>query len=86
MATPTRQRLPGPFGFLRMAVVTLIAGVWRRRSVRETHDRVAALPMRDQVWIVAGVLALLFGLCLIAAQFGWIGLLGFALLVVLIVN
>jgi hypothetical protein len=69
-----------------MAAVTLIAGVWRRRSVRETHERVAALPMRDQAGIVAGVLGLLFGLCLIAAQFGWIGLLVFALLVVLIVN
>lgn len=86
MTTPTRPVLPGIFSHLRMASVALIAGVWRGRSVREVHDRVAALPMRSQAGIVAGTLGLLFGLCLVAAQFGWIGLLAFALLVVLIVN
>jgi hypothetical protein len=86
MATPSKPLLLGVFGHLRMATVALIAGVWRKRSLKETHERICALPLRDQAGIVAGVLGLLFGLCLLAAQFGWVGLLVFALLVVLIVN
>jgi uncharacterized membrane protein len=86
MATRSNPILLGAFGHLRMAAVALIAGVWRKRSMKDTHDRVSALPMREQAVLVAGVLGLLFGLCLVAAQFGWIGLLAFALLVVLIVN
>ena len=86
MATPTKPLLLGAFGHLRMAAVALIAGVWRKRTIRQVHDRVAALPLREQSAIVAGVLGLLFGLCLVAAQFGVPGLLVFALLVVLIVN
>lgn len=86
MASFTRSVLPHVFGYLRVAAVAVIAGVWRKRGMKATHDRVAALPARDQAVIVGGVLAVLAGLCLLAAQFGVIGLLALALVVVLIVN
>lgn len=86
MASFTKALLPQAFGHLRIAAVALIAGVWRRHGMKETHDRIAAMPFRDQALVVSGVLAVLAGLCLLAAQFGLVGLLIFAFAVVLIVN
>jgi hypothetical protein len=70
----------------RNVAAALIAGVWRRRSIREVRDRLAALPARDEAAVVAGVLAALFLVAVLAAQFGPIGLLVYLLAVVLIVN
>jgi hypothetical protein len=70
----------------RNVAAALIAGVWRRRSIREVRDSLAALPPREEAAVVGGVLAALFLLGVFAAQFGVIGLLAYLLAVVLIVN
>ena len=70
----------------RNVAAALIAGVWRRRSIREVRDSLAALPAREEAAVVGGVLAALFLLALLAAQFGPVGLLLYFLAVVLIVN
>jgi hypothetical protein len=75
------------FGTLyRNVAAALIAGVWRRRSITEVRDRLAAMPPLEEAAVIAGVLALLFLLAVAAAQFGVIGLLAYLLAVVLIVN
>jgi hypothetical protein len=68
----------------RNVAVTLISGLVSRLGYREIEDRIAALPLRDQVLVVGGVLAALFLLSLLAAQAGWIGLLLFWLGVVVV--
>ncbi len=70
----------------RNAAAALVAGVWRKASVAEVRDRLAALPVRDQVAIVGGILTALLLLSLLAAQFGIVGMLVFWLTVVVIVN
>jgi hypothetical protein len=70
----------------RNVAAALIAGVWRRRTITEVRDRLAALPAREEAAVIAGVLGLLFLLAVGAAQFGVIGLLAYLLAVVLIVN
>jgi hypothetical protein len=65
---------------------TLIAGVWRRRTVHEVRDRLAALPARDEALVIGGVLLVLFLLALAAAQFGPIGILVYLFAVILIAN
>jgi hypothetical protein len=75
------------FGTLcRNVAAALIAGVWRRRTITEVRDRLAALPAREEAAVISGVLAALFLLAVLAAQFGPIGLLAYLLAVVLIVN
>jgi hypothetical protein len=68
----------------RAVTATLIAGVWRRRTVHEVRDRLAALPARDEALVIGGVLLVLFLLALAAAQFGPIGILLYLLAVILI--
>lgn len=70
----------------RNVAVTLIAGVCRWVPIEEINARICARPMRDQVLITVGVLAILAGLSLLAAQFGWIGMLVFWLAVIVIAN
>lgn len=70
----------------RNVAVTLIAGVMRWVPIEEINDRICARPLRDQVLITAGVLAILAGLSVLAAQFGWIGMLLFWLAVIVIAN
>lgn len=70
----------------RNASAALISGVWRKTSVSEVRDRIAGLPVRDQVLVVGGVLMALLLLSLLAAQFGIVGMLVFWLAVVLVVN
>ena len=70
----------------RNAAVAVIAGVYRWRSIDEVNSAIKARPIRQQVMITAGVLALLFVLSIAAAQFGWIGMLGFWLAVIVLVN
>lgn len=77
----------GRLGTLCRAVAaTLISGVWRRRTAGEVRDRLAAMPPREEALVVGGVLALLFLLALIAAQFGPVGLVLYLLAVVLVAN
>jgi hypothetical protein len=75
-----------PGTLCRNVAAALIAGVWRRRTITEVRDRLAALPAREEAAVIAGVLGLLFVLAVAAAQFGPIGLLLYLLAVVLIVN
>ena len=70
----------------RRVAAALIAGVWRKRSVREVDAWIRRRPGRDQVMITGGVLAALLALSVVAAQFGWVGMLVFWLLVIVIVN
>lgn len=70
----------------RAVAATLIAGVWRRRSVHEVRDRLAALPARDEAIVIGGVLLLLFLLGLVAGQFGPLGLIAYLLVVILVAN
>jgi predicted lipid-binding transport protein (Tim44 family) len=81
------QSILAPLGQLcRTVAATLIAGVWRRRSADEVEARIKRLGLREQTGVVGGVLGMMFLCSLFAAQFGVLGLLGFLLLVVLIVN
>ena len=76
-----------PLGHLcRTVAAALIAGVWRRSSIGEVEARLKRFGVREQTWIVGGVLGLMSLCSLFAAQFGLIGVLVFLLLVVLIVN
>ena len=70
----------------RRSAVALIAGVCRWRSIGEINDRMLARPVQEQVWITTAVLGAVFALSLVAAQFGWIGMLVFFLAVILVVN
>jgi hypothetical protein len=70
----------------RNVAAALIAGVWRRRTIREVRDRLAALPPREEAAVVSGTLAALLLLALLAAQFGPVGIVLYLLAVVLIVN
>ena len=81
------QNIIVSFGQLcRTVAATLIAGVWRRRSIEEVEERLKRLGLREQAGVVGGVLGLMFLCSLFAAQFGVFGFLAFLLLVVLIVN
>lgn len=83
----TRERILYPLAQMcRLGASALIAGVWRRQTLAEVESRIKALALRDQVAIVAGVLAVLLGLSIFAAQFGFVGILAFWLLVVILVN
>ena len=70
----------------RKVAAALIAGVWRKRSVREIDAWIRRRPGRDQVMITGGVLVALLALSLVAAQFGWVGMLVFWLGIIVIVN
>lgn len=70
----------------RISAVALIAGVCRSRSIRDIDAAITARPVQQQAAITAGVLGALFGLSLIAAQFGWVGMLLFWLAVIVLVN
>jgi hypothetical protein len=75
-----------PGTLCRNVAAALISGVWRRRTIHEVRDRLAALPAREEAAVIAAVLAALFLLAVAAAQFGVIGLLVYLLAIVLIVN
>lgn len=70
----------------RTVAVAVIAGVWRRESIEEVQARILALPPREQALVTAGVLGALFLLSLIAAQFGWVAMMAYWLVVILVVN
>ncbi|MEM1129232.1 MAG: hypothetical protein AAGH83_01790 [Pseudomonadota bacterium] len=74
-------------GHLCRAVASaLIAGVWRSRSVKDVYAQLSARSTQEQVTIIGGVLVVLLLLSLFAAQFGWLGLLAFWFLLIVIVN
>lgn len=70
----------------RRVAAALVAGVWRRKTLPEVEGRFAALRPAEQFLLVGGVIAAIFLLSLLAAQFGWIAMLAFWLTVIVIVN
>ncbi|MEM7596692.1 MAG: hypothetical protein AAF382_03280 [Pseudomonadota bacterium] len=70
----------------RGVTVSLIAGVCRWRSFDEIDTSLKTRPVPNQAMIIAGVIAALFALSLLAGYFGWIGLLVFWLIVIVLVN
>jgi hypothetical protein len=86
MATTT-QTIAFRFGTLcRNCAVAVIAGFWRSRSIKDINQQIKGRSTFDQVWITLGVLGLLLGLSMVAAQAGWIGLMAYWLAVILLVN
>lgn len=86
MATTKKAILPRLGGICRVSAVSVIAGICRWMSMKDINDRIAARPVWEQAAITVGVLSVMFALCLIAAQFGWIGMLSFFLAIIVIVN
>lgn len=76
----------------RRVALAILAGLarWARiarwRDPAELEARILALPPRDQAVIVGAVLGGLFLVSLILAHWGAVGMLGFLLLVILLVN
>ena len=68
----------------RRGAATLIAGLWPGRSLRDVDDALAARPARQQTAIVSAVFTGLVLAGFFAAQFGWIGILMFWMLVIVI--
>lgn len=86
MATLTGRPLEKAGTVCRAAASAVIAGIDRRRSLAEVNARIAARPLREQAAIVGAVMAALMVLSFLAAQVGWIGLLLFWLVLIVIVN
>lgn len=86
MVTLIKTLVPRAGVILRNSAVTLLAGICRWRSINEINERVTARPVQEQAMITGAVLLALFALCLVAAQFGWIGILAFWMIVILLVN
>jgi hypothetical protein len=83
----TSRHIAARFGSVcRKVAIVLIAGVCRWRSTEEVSATIKARSLPQQTAITAGVLTLLFALSLVAAQFGWIGMLVFWLAVIVLVN
>lgn len=83
----THHRLLAPLGQMcRTVSATLIAGVWRSRSIDQVEARIKRLGLRDQVGVVGGVLGGMVLLSLFSAQFGLVGMLAFFLAVVVLIN
>jgi len=70
----------------RRVAAALIAGVCRSQSIESIEERLGRCPKTEQRIIVAAVLGAVFLLSLLAAQFGWIAMLGFWLIVIVVVN
>lgn len=70
----------------RNVAVGVIAGLARRRSIEEIDAALSRRRPQEQTAIVAAILGLLFLFSLVAAQFGWIGLLLYWLAVIVLVN
>jgi hypothetical protein len=83
----TSRKLAARIGTLcRRVAVVVMSGVARRRPIEEIDAALRRRPVREQALITGGILALLLALSLAAAQFGWIGMLVFWLLVIVLVN
>lgn len=83
----TSRHIAARFGSTcRKVAIVVIAGVCRWRSPEEVSAAIEARPLAQQATITVGVLAILFACSLVAAQFGWIGMLVFWLVVIALVN
>lgn len=83
----THSNLLAPVGLVaRRVSAALIAGIWRGRDLADVERRLADQPLREQALIVGATLAALLCCAVLAAQFGWLAMLGFWLGVIVIVN
>lgn len=73
-------------GWTRPVVAALLSRVWAGHDQAGAERRLAALRPRDEAAITLAVLALLFLLALLAAQFGWVGMGLYFAAVILIVR
>ena len=86
MPQVVRQALLRGGTLFRRVAATLIAGVWRTRSAREVDVWLRRRSRQNRALVIGGVLAALLGLSIVAAQFGWVGMLVFLLGVIILVN
>ena len=86
MATTTKSFMSRLGGLCRTGALVLFAGVYRKRSLSDLNERMLARPLQEQAIFTALVFSVLFALCLLAAQFGWIGILVFWLVIIVLVN
>ena len=86
MATAVGKTMQGAARLCRTVATGLIGGVRRRLGHPDTEARFAALPVREQALLTATTLALLFGLAMLAAQAGWVGMAVFWLAVILLIE
>ena len=84
MAEAVRDLLSRGAVLCRTCAATLIAGLWPGRDLRDVNARLSGCPVGQQAAITAAVLGLLFLLGLVAAQFGWIGILLFWMAVIFV--
>ena len=78
-------RIPTPLSTLcRTAAVTLLGGLVPRMTADEIEARLRTRPGREQTAIVGATLLALFLLAVLAAQFGWIGMLVFWMAVIVV--
>lgn len=70
----------------RLVAAALIAGVHRRKSLADIQDWITGLTPRGQFMVVGSALGLLAAGAFVAAQIGWIAMLAYWMIVVLIVN
>jgi hypothetical protein len=68
----------------RTAAVTMLAGLVPRLTAEEIEERLLARPRRERAAIVGATLLALFLLAVLAAQFGWIGMLVFWMAVIVV--
>lgn len=71
---------------IRSVTVVLIAGVCRWRSASDIEAEFKSRSLQQQALVSAAVLSALFVLSVLAASFGWVGLLVFWLVVIAVVN
>ncbi|MDT8853474.1 hypothetical protein RNZ50_12640 [Paracoccaceae bacterium Fryx2] len=77
--------LAGIWDWLRAIAAALLERLWRSPDGKSAEARLRALPPRRQAVLVGCVLLLLFVTSLIAAGFGWIGMLIYFLAVIVLV-
>ncbi len=86
MSLTRHQPLRRAAQIVRTAALLVVAGVWRSRSLDQIERRVADQPLRVQAGIVGGVLAALLILAFFFAQAGWVGILIYWLILIVLVR
>jgi len=70
----------------RRVAESLVYGLLPKRQHQAASEWWRGLTPGAEAGVIAGVLLMLFGFAVVAAQFGWIGLLAYGVAVVLVVN
>ncbi|WP_425091845.1 hypothetical protein [Tropicimonas sp. S265A] len=86
MGEPQKSWMAGAGDRARGVAFALLTGVARLAGRDEFEKALAAKPQQAQHLITAATLVGLFFCSLLAAQFGWLGMLVFFLAIVLLIN